>query len=259
MVKENGKLFIMGIGAGETGWRTMQLINATQQTDVFVGYQLYLDLISDLIGDKQTLNSDLGHEKDRALKAIEVAATGKNVSLVCSGDAGIYGLSTLVFEILDNNKDRRDFMGIDIEIIPGISAFQALASKTGAIFNHDFCLMSLSDLLTPKESIYKRLDAVAEGDFVVAFYNPKSLKRVTILDEAINTIKQKRHDDTPVIIGRNIGREDESITIVPISKFDSSIVDMLTLVIVGNSETKIIDTGNAKYTYTPRGYAKKGI
>ena len=218
---------------------------------------MYLDLIADVINGKPTADSELGAEQARAEKAIELASTGKNVSLVCSGDASIYALATLVFELLDRNPDNRAWAGIDIELVPGISAFQACSARLGAPFNHDFCLISLSDLLTPRETILQRLDKLGSGDFVVAFYNPQSKKRRTLLTQAKETLLQYRPENTPVAIGRNLGRDGETMTITTLREFEPEMVDMLSLVVVGNSDTKSFNCGGQQFVYTPRGYAKK--
>ncbi|MGB1360681.1 MAG: precorrin-3B C(17)-methyltransferase [Alphaproteobacteria bacterium] len=255
--KPSGKLFVVGIGAGEDQWRTPQATRAIKESEVIVGYKLYLDLINDLITGKETADSELGEEEARVRKAIEIASTGKNVSLVCSGDASIYALATLVFELLDRNPDNRNWQGIDIELVPGISAFQACSARLGAPFNHDFCLVSLSDLLTPREAILKRLEKLGEGDFVVAFYNPQSKRRKTLLKEAQKTLLNHRPENTPVAIGRNLGRDGENITITTLKDFEPEMVDMLSLVVIGNSETKTFTSAGREFVYTPRGYAKK--
>ncbi len=255
--RTSGKLFIVGIGAGDNTWRTPQATEAIKKSEVIVGYKLYLDLIANLIQNKETANSELGEEEARAKKAIDIASTGKNVSLVCSGDAGIYALSTLVFELLHRNPKNRLWQGIDIEIVPGISAFQACSARIGAPFNHDFCLVSLSDLLTPRQAILNRLETLGAGDFVVAFYNPQSKRRRTLLEQAKQTLLNYRPKHTPVIIGRNLGRNDEQVNITTLENFKPEMVDMLSLVVVGNSETKEFESAGRKFIYTPRGYAKK--
>jgi cobalt-precorrin 5A hydrolase/precorrin-3B C17-methyltransferase len=195
----------------------------------------------------------LGGEEDRVRHAIALAKQGKEVSLVCSGDAGIYAMAALVYEVIDLEPSR-----IAVNVIPGISAFQAAAAKAGAMIGHDFCCISLSDLLTPWEAIEKRLRAAAEGDFVISFYNPRSLKRRDQLERAFTILKQHRPEDTPVIIASNLGRPEEKVRIVRFAEFNPDDVDMLTLVMVGSSQSKRFARGDGKtYAYTPRGYAKK--
>ena len=185
--------------------------------------------------------------------AIALAKQGRQVALLCSGDPAIYAMASLVFEILEKEPAR-----IAVEVIPGISAFQAASAKSGALIGHDFCCISLSDLLTPWPVIEKRIRAAAEGDFVVAFYNPRSVKRRDQLARAIALLKPHRRDDTPVIVACNLGRTGEKVSIVPLARFDPSVVDMLTIVMVGSSQSRSFARGNGKtYAYTPRGYAAK--
>jgi cobalt-precorrin 5A hydrolase/precorrin-3B C17-methyltransferase len=162
-------------------------------------------------------------------------------------------MAALVYEVIDLEPSR-----IAVNVIPGISAFQAAAAKAGAMIGHDFCCISLSDLLTPWEAIEKRLKAAAEGDFVISFYNPRSLKRRDQLERAFAILKQHRPADAPVIIASNLGRPEEKVKIVSFAEFNPDDVDMLTLVMVGSSQSKRFVRGNGKtYAYTPRGYAKK--
>lgn len=254
--RDRGLLYVVGIGPGVDGWRTAEAVRMLRDADEIVGYQLYLDLCADLIAGKPTHHSDLGKEEARARRAIELAAEGRKVALVCSGDPGIYALATLVFELIDRADDRA-WNGVEVVTAPGISAFQAAAARIGAPINHDFCTISLSDLLTPREAILKRLNAAGEGDFVISFYNPQSLRRRTLLPEAKEILLQHRPDSCPVLIARNLGREDETITVTTLADFDPSVVDMLTLVMIGNSETRWINRAGRNIVYTPRGYAKK--
>jgi cobalt-precorrin 5A hydrolase/precorrin-3B C17-methyltransferase len=219
----------------------------------WVGYGLYLDLVADLKRDQTEHRFPLGGEEDRVRHAIELAKQGKQVALVCSGDAGIYAMAALVYEIIDLEPNR-----ISVDVIPGISAFQAAAAKAGAMIGHDFCCISLSDLLTPWEAIEKRVKAAAEGDFVISFYNPRSLKRRDQLERAFAILKGHRPPDTPVIIASNLGRAEENVRIVTFADFNPDDVDMLTLVMVGSSLSKSFARGDGRtYAYTPRGYAKK--
>ncbi len=248
-----GNLSIVGIGPGRKLMRsphaTTKLLVATD----WVGYGLYLDLVADLKEDQIEHRFPLGGEEDRVRHAIELAKQGKQVALVCSGDAGIYAMAALVYEIIDLEPNR-----ISVDVIPGISAFQAAAAKAGAMIGHDFCCISLSDLLTPWEAIEKRVKAAAEGDFVISFYNPRSLKRRDQLERAFAILKTHRPPDTPVIIASNLGRAEENVRIVKFADFNPDDVDMLTLVMVGSSQSKSFARGDGRtYAYTPRGYAKK--
>lgn len=254
--RARGSLYVVGIGPGAPAWRTGEAVAALRKAEVAIGYDLYLDLAADLIAHAEQIRSPLGEEADRAARALEIAATGRSVALICSGDPGIYALATLVFETLDRAGDRA-LNGVDVTVVPGISAFQATAARLGAPMGHDFCLISLSDLLTPRPAIRNRVKAAADGDFVIAFYNPQSLRRRTLLGEAIETLRASRPADTPVAVARSVGRPDETITITPISQFDPDSVDMMSLVVVGNSETRHRVIAGRDRLYTPRGYARK--
>ncbi|WP_347876288.1 precorrin-3B C(17)-methyltransferase [Thalassospira sp. GB04J01] len=255
--KAQGKLSIVGIGPGQTGWRSPEASDLIGRASDIVGYQMYLDLLGPLIDGKDCHHSDLGAEEARARHALELAATGKDVALIGSGDAGIYALATLVFELLDR-EDRSDWNRVAVQVSPGISALQAAASRIGAPLGHDFCAISLSDLLTPRDDILRRLKAAAEGDFVIAFYNPVSKRRRDLLAKARDILLEHRQADTPVVLGRQLGRPDEEITVVPLSKLEVDMVDMLTTVLVGSSNSRHITRGENQWVYTPRGYAKKG-
>jgi len=255
--KAQGKLSIVGIGPGQTGWRSPEASDLIGRASDIVGYQMYLDLLGPLIDGKDCHHSDLGAEEARARHALELAATGKDVALIGSGDAGIYALATLVFELLDR-EDRSDWNRVAVQVSPGISALQAAASRIGAPLGHDFCAISLSDLLTPRDDILRRLKAAAEGDFVIAFYNPVSKRRRDLLAKARDILLDHRNADTPVVLGRQLGRPDEEITVVPLSKLEVDMVDMLTTVLVGSSNSRHITRGENEWVYTPRGYAKKG-
>jgi cobalt-precorrin 5A hydrolase/precorrin-3B C17-methyltransferase len=251
--RSRGILSVVGIGPGSGLTRSPAATQALRTSSDWVGYGLYLDLVADLKQDQIEHRFPLGGEEDRVRHAVELAKQGKQVALVCSGDAGIYAMAALVYEIIDLEPNR-----ISVEVIPGISAFQAAAAKAGAMIGHDFCCISLSDLLTPWDAIEKRVKAAAEGDFVISFYNPRSLKRRDQLERAFAILKNHRPPDTPVIIASNLGRIEENVRIVKFADFNPDDVDMLTLVMVGSSQSKSFARSDGKtYAYTPRGYAKK--
>ena len=248
-----GSIMIVGIGPGSPETRSPEVSYLIWYATDWVGYGLYLDLISDAKADQTEHRFPLGNEEARCRHAIELAKLGKRVALVCSGDAAIYAMAALVYELIDREPNR-----IKVEVHPGISAFQAASAKAGAMIGHDFCCISLSDLLTPWEAIEKRIKAAAEGDFVISFYNPRSLKRRDQLQKAFAILKDHRPPDTPVVVATNLGRPEENVRIRKFSEFDPEEVDMLTLVMVGSSQSKSITRGDGKtYAYTPRGYAKK--
>ncbi len=248
-----GELCVVGIGPGSAGMRSRYASQQVKFATDWVGYGLYLDLIADLRTDQVEHRFPLGGEEDRVRHAIALASQGKRVALVCSGDAGIYAMAALVYEVIDLEPCR-----IEVNVIPGISAFQAAAAKAGAMIGHDFCCISLSDLLTPWEVIEKRVKAAAEGDFVVSFYNPRSQKRRDQLERAFAILGRHRPPDTPVVIASNLGRPEEKVRIVALADFNPDDVDMLTLVMVGSSQSKSFKRGDGRtYAYTPRGYARK--
>ncbi len=251
--RPRGIVHVVGIGPGTPDWRAPAARDALQRATDWVGYGLYLDLVADLKTNQQEHRFPLGGEEDRVRHAIALARQGKEVALICSGDAGIYAMAALVYEVIDLEPAR-----IAVNVIPGISAFQAAAAKAGAMIGHDFCCISLSDLLTPWEAIEKRVKAAAEGDFVISFYNPRSLKRRDQLERAFALLAKHRPPDTPVVIASNLGRPEEKVSIVRFADFNPGDVDMLTLVMVGSSQSKAFTRGDGKtYAYTPRGYAKK--
>ncbi len=256
--RSQGRLFVVGIGPGQEAWRSPEVTRMVQEASDLVGYSLYLDIIDPISQGKTRHDFDLGKEEDRVRHAMELAGEGKDVALVCSGDAGIYAMATLVFELLADGGLSDAASRIAIEVSPGISALQAAAARAGAPLGHDFCTISLSDLLTPWDAIKMRVKAAAEGDFVIAFYNPVSKRRRTQLEYAKGVLLDHRPENTPVILATNLGREGEQVRIVPLAELDINDVDMLTVVIVGSSETTTVDTGDGKtWVYTPRGYSAK--
>ena len=251
--RPRGTLHVVGIGPGTRDWRSPAAALALEASSDWVGYGLYLDLVTDLRTSQAEHRFPLGGEEERVRHAIDLAKQGREVALVCSGDAGIYAMAALVYEVVDLEPNR-----IEVNVIPGISAFQAAAAKAGAMIGHDFCCISLSDLLTPWEVIERRVMAAAEGDFVISFYNPRSLKRRDQLERAVAILKEHRPPETPVIIASNLGRPEEKVRVVPFAAFNPDDVDMLTLVMVGASQSKSFTRGDGQtHAYTPRGYARK--
>ncbi|MVA17342.1 precorrin-3B C(17)-methyltransferase [Agrobacterium vitis] len=256
--RARGTLFVVGIGPGSEGWRSPEVSRMVAASSDLVGYSLYLDLLGSLTDGKTRHDFDLGKEEARVVHAMELAGEGKTVALVCSGDAGIYAMATLVFELLDKGGISGGAQRIAVQVSPGISALQAAAARIGAPLGHDFCTISLSDLLTPWEHIQRRVKAAGEGDFVIAFYNPVSMKRRTQLAYARDQLLTYRPADTPVILATNLGRPGEMVRVVSLGALNVDDVDMLTVVIVGSSESRTVKTGNGKtWVYTPRGYSGK--
>mgnify|MGYP000200153885 CR=1 FL=1 len=256
--RARGALYVVGIGPGSEGWRSPEVSRMVAASTDLVGYSLYLDLLGPLAAGKARHDFDLGKEEDRVRHAMELAGEGKDVALVCSGDAGIYAMATLVFELIDRKGVSDAARRIGIAVSPGISALQAAAARAGAPLGHDFCTISLSDLLTPWEDIQRRVRAAGEGDFVVAFYNPVSKKRRMQLAWARDELLKHRPAETPVILATNLGREGEAVRVVPLGQLNVDDVDMLTVVVVGSSDSRTVATGDGKtWVYTPRGYSGK--
>ena len=255
--RARGRLAIVGIGPGDATSRTPEATAALRAATDLVGYRLYLDLLGDLTRGKTLHGYDLGEETARVRTALVLAATGRDVALVCSGDAGIYAMGSLVYEQIERSGDP-DWERIEIVGIPGISAMQAAAARIGAPLGHDFCAISLSDLLTPWTVIEQRLKAAADGDFVIAFYNPVSQRRRTQLAAAREILLAARPAETPVVLARNLGREGERVTVTTLDALDPETVDMLTLVLVGSSTTRAVPRPDGgAWVYTPRGSDRK--
>ncbi|MCW4117136.1 precorrin-3B C(17)-methyltransferase [Aurantimonas sp. MSK8Z-1] len=258
--RARGTLFVVGIGPGQPVWRSPEVSRMVEAASDLVGYSLYLDLLGPLADGKARHDFDLGAEELRVRHAMRLAGEGRTVALVCSGDAGIYAMATLVFELLERGDLPDGARRIEIAVAPGISALQAAAARAGAPLGHDFCTISLSDLLTPWDDIQRRVRAAAEADFVIAFYNPVSKKRRTQLAFARDVLLQHRPAATPVVLATNLGRAGERVRIVPLAELDVDEVDMLTVVIVGSSQTRVVATGDGRrWAYTPRGYAGKAL
>ncbi|GAB4225631.1 MAG: precorrin-3B C(17)-methyltransferase [Stanieria sp.] len=248
-IGRQGKLYLVGIGPGSLEQITPAAKTAIIQADVVIGYSLYLDLIKPLLRPGQIIESlPITQEKQRAQRSIELAQWGLTVAVISSGDCGIYGMAGLVLEELQANS--WDGKTPAVEVFPGISALQAAAARVGAPLMHDFCAISLSDLLTPWQVIQKRLEAAASGDFVTAIYNPRSQKRTQqIITAQAIFLKYRRHD-TPVAVVQSAYRLDETINITTLDKMLKFPIDMLTIIIIGNSSTRTY----ADWVITPRGY-----
>jgi cobalt-precorrin 5A hydrolase / cobalt-factor III methyltransferase / precorrin-3B C17-methyltransferase len=259
--RARGQLAIVGIGPGQSSWRTPEASRLIAEAEELVGYGLYLDLLGSVAAGKTRTDFPLGAEEDRCRYALEEAAKGKRVALISSGDAGIYAMGALVFELMDRGPEQMGVSDaarrVDVISAPGISALQAAAARAGAPLGHDFCAISLSDLLTPREDIIRRLHAAAQGDFVIAFYNPVSKRRRTLLAEARDILLAHRPADTPVLLASSLGRPEETIRYRRLDALEVDEVDMLTVVLVGSSNSRLAALGEGPRMYTPRGYARK--
>jgi len=256
-----GRLSVVGIGPGQAAWRTPEVSRLVAEAEELVGYGLYIDLLGPLAAGKERSDFPLGGEEARCRYALEQAALGKNVALVCSGDAGIYAMGALVFELLDRGPEEHGVSDaarrVEVICSPGVSALQGAAARAGAPLGHDFCTISLSDLLTPREDIIRRLHAAAEGDFVIAFYNPVSKTRRTLLAEARDILLRHRPADTPVMLASSLGRPEECIRYRRLDELQVDEVDMLTVVLIGSSNSRLAQLGEGPRMFTPRGYARK--
>jgi len=251
-----GRLLVAGIGPGDPATRTPEVTQALQHADEVVGYDRYLELLGDAVAGKTVHRSPLGAEEARARLALERAAAGRRVALVSSGDAGIYALASLVFELVDR-ADRADWNRVEVAVLPGVSALQAAAARAGAPLGHDFCAISLSDLMTPWPTIERRLTAAAAGDFVVALFNPASTRRRSQLARARDILLTGRPAATPAMVARNVARAGERVAFTTLGALGADGIDMLTLVIVGNTTSRLITRGPRQWLYTPRGYSNK--
>jgi len=251
MIKRNGKLFIVGIGAGDLDEMTLRARKAIASSQVIVGYSRYTGLIAPLCKGKIVIASGMGREAERCEAALREALLGKKVALVSSGDSGIYGMAGLVLEIaLRKGIDDRSA----IEIIPGVPAFVAAAALVGAPLMNDFAVVSLSDLLTPWKTIEKRLHAAAQGGFVTCLYNPKSSRRVAQISKARKIFLKYRSKGTPCAVLRNVSRHGETIKVSTLGELLKQTIDMHSIVIIGNSQTD----RNGEWLMTSRGYNLKG-
>ena len=252
--RARGRLDVVGIGPGEARWRSEEATAALMAATDLVGYRRYLELLGPLAEAKRRHAFELGEEERRARHALDLAAAGARVALVSSGDAGIYAMASLVFELLER-EGRGDWERLELRVIPGISALQAAAARAGAPLGHDFCAISLSDLLTPWPEIERRLEAAGAGDFAVALFNPASQGRAAHLGRARKVLLRHRDAATPVVLARNLGRDGEAVTVTTLGALGTGDADMLTTVLVGSrSSRRFPRAGGGEWVYTPRGY-----
>ena len=249
MIMVKGKIYVAGIGPGCETDITPAVMETLRKCDVVVGYKYYFRYIESFLKDgTECVDTGMKRERDRARQAFELAEKGKTVCVISSGDSGIYGMAPLIWEM-----KRERGSDIEIEVLPGISAFQKAASLLGAPIGHDFCVISLSDLMTPWELIEKRIVAAAQADFVTAVYNPKSNERYWQLYRLKELFLKERSFDTPVGYVRQAGRDGETVTVTTLADFDPEQVDMFTVVLIGNSQSYNWDGR----LITPRGYYRE--
>lgn len=233
-MNEKHKIYIVGIGPGKEEMMTGQAIRALEESDVIIGYKVYLHLLGERFRTKELLQTPMRRETERCRLAYEKAAEGKSVSLISGGDAGIYGLAGLMYELLPEYPD------CELAVIPGVTAANGGAALLGAPLNHDFCTISLSDILTPWEQIKKRLEAAAEGDFVIVLYNPASRRRADYLAKACDILLTKMDGARACGYVENIGREGTKIVLCSLKELREKQVNMFTTVYVGNTQSAVI-------------------
>lgn len=238
-------LYVVGIGPGNREMMTFEAKEALERCEVIVGYKTYIDLIKDLIEGKEVVENGMRGEIERVRKAIEIAKEGRNVAVISSGDAGVYAMAGLVLELLDEE--------IPVKVVSGVTASTAAAAILGAPLMHDFCHISLSDLMTPYELIKKRVDLAGQGDFVICFYNPRSQGRKDYLKEAFDLLMKYKSEDTVVGLVKNASRANEEKAFYTLGTMDFEKVDMTSIVIVGNASTYMKDGK----MITKRGYENK--
>lgn len=247
-----GKLLIIGFGPGSFDHITKRAQEAIQESDYIIGYKTYVELIQNLVTDQEIISTGMSEEVSRAQAAVRVAEEGKAVAVISSGDAGVYGMAGLVYEVLVEQGWKEE-SGVSVEVVPGISAINSCASLLGAPIMHDACTISLSDHLTPWELIEKRIDAAGQADFVISLYNPKSGRRTRQIQEAQRILLKYREPSTPVGLVKSAYRERQEIVITNLENMLNYDIGMLTTVIIGNSSTFLYDNK----IITPRGYQRK--
>ncbi|MBI5017732.1 MAG: precorrin-3B C(17)-methyltransferase [Deltaproteobacteria bacterium] len=240
-------LFLIGMGPGGRAHMTQRALEALAASDVIVGYSLYIELLGDLVAGKEVVSTGMTQEIERCRAAVDLAVQGRAVSVVSTGDPGVYGMAGLTLELLAEADPQGR---VPVEVVPGVSAVHAAASRLGAPLMTDFAVVSLSDLLTPWETIRARLAAAASADFVVALYNPRSRKRRRHLEEACEILLEHRPAETPAGVVRNALRRGEEVLLTTLAQVPSAPVDMMSVVIVGNRSTRRL----GGWIVTPRGY-----
>ena len=247
----NGRIIIAGLGPGNPQQLTPLVVEAIEGATDVIGYIPYVERIAPR--DNLTLHpTDNRVEAERAYHALELAEAGRQVLIVSSGDPGVFAMAAAVFEVLE--KDVQRWQDIDIEVLPGITAMLAAAARAGAPLGHDFCVINLSNNLKPWDVIEKRLKLAIEADFAMAFYNPRSKSRPAEFEKTLHLLKTHCQDDRPIIFARAVSTDEEVIKIVPLSQTTPDMADMRTVVIVGSSQTRILDQAHKQWVYTPRSY-----
>lgn len=238
-----GKVYVVGIGPGSLEHMSFKAHKVLSEVDVIIGHKTYINLVKDHFETKEFVKSGMKREVERCNETLDIAKSGKNIALISSGDAGVYGMAGIMLEVAADSN-------VEVEIIPGITSSNASASIVGAPIMHDHATISLSDLLTDWSLIQKRIDLASQGDFVISYYNPKSKSRVTQIVEARDIMLKHKNKNTIVAIVKNTGRDGQEYTLTTLEKMLDHEIDMFTTVIVGNSKTFVKDNK----MITPRGY-----
>jgi precorrin-3B C17-methyltransferase len=246
-----GRVMIVGLGPGPAEWMTPEASAAVAAASDIVGYGPYVERLA-LRPDQRAHSSENRVEMDRARLALKLATDGREVAVVSGGDPGVFAMAAAVFEAIEDNPQ---WLKLDIQVAPGVTAMQAAAARLGAPLGHDFCAISLSDNLKPWAIVERRLRAAAEGDFVIALYNPASKARPTRITQAFDLLRTAKALTTPVAFARAVGRADETLITTTLGEADVGFVDMATLVVIGSSETRFIARDGARpWMLTPRAY-----
>ena len=245
--ERTGKITVIGMGPGAVEKMTLEAYRAIESCDIIAGYTVYVDLIRDHFPGKQILSTGMRQEEERCALALGEAAKGRKIAFVCSGDAGVYGMAGLLYEMA------QDYPSVEVSVIPGVTAALSGAACLGAPLVHDFAVISLSDLMTPWEMIEKRLRAAAEGGFAIVLYNPASRKRADYLQRACDILLETLPPGRICGTVRNIGREGEEAHVCTLEELRGIRADMFTTVFIGNSSTRVIDGRMV----TPRGYSRE--
>nr|WP_314277708.1 precorrin-3B C(17)-methyltransferase [uncultured Peptostreptococcus sp.] len=239
-------IYVVGIGPGNKEYMTLEALETIKKCDIIIGYKTYINLIKDLVSGKYILENGMRQEVDRCTRALDLSSKGHKVALISGGDSGVYAMAGLVYE-LNSKLDKRE----DIRVVQGVTSSISAAASLGAPLMHDFCQISLSDLMTDWSLIEKRIELASRADFVICIYNPKSKGRPDHLETAFNIIREYKPATTPVGIVKNAGRSNEEKYIMTLASMDFEICDMSTMIIVGNKETFI----DGDIMITPRGYS----
>lgn len=241
------KIFAIGIGPGQINGMTLKAFETITMCEAIIGYSAYIQQITELLRDKYVFENGMGKEKERCQKAIDLALEGKSVGMVCSGDSGLYGMAGLLYELLDKQNLLKK---VEMEVIPGVTSALSCSALLGAPIVEDFCTISLSDYMTPYDTILKRIVYATKADFTIVLYNPRSLKRPEYLKEVLDKVKEDRDGSTPVGIVRNAGRIGQEILKTTLNEVPIEWVDMFCTIVIGNTKTKWV----GEFMVTSRGY-----